>query len=66
MARALGLQGHRINKLSDLDTIGIDDIFKQDGPCVLDVVIDANEVPPMGSRMKVLAGGGGAACGGQS
>ncbi len=65
MARAMGLQGHRINKLSDLDEIGIDEIFKQEGPCVLDVVIDANEVPPMGSRMKVLAGGGGAAEGEQ-
>ena len=61
MARAMGLQGHTINKLTDLDNIGIDDIFKQKGPCVLDVIIDANEVPPMGSRMKVLAGGGGAA-----
>lgn len=61
MARAMGLQAHRINRLSDLDSIGIDDIFKQAGPCVLDVVIDANEVPPMGSRMKVLAGGGGKA-----
>ena len=61
MARAMGLQGHTINKLTDLDNIGIDDIFKQEGPCVLDVIIDANEVPPMGSRMKVLAGGSGAA-----
>ena len=59
MARAMGLQGHRINKITDLDKIGIDEIFNQQGPCVLDVVIDANEVPPMGSRMKVLAGGGG-------
>ena len=66
MARAMGLQGHTVNKLTDLDTIGIDDIFKQEGPCVLDVIIDANEVPPMGSRMKVLAGGGGSACGGLS
>lgn len=66
MARAMGLQGHTINKLTDLDTIGIDDIFKQEGPCVLDVIIDANEVPPMGSRMKVLAGGGGAAEGDQT
>jgi acetolactate synthase-1/2/3 large subunit len=59
MARAMGLEGHRINSLNDLDAIGIDDIFKKDGPCVLDVLIDANEVPPMGSRMKVLAGGDG-------
>ena len=65
MAKAMGIQGHRINRITDLDDIGIDEIFKQDGPCVLDVVIDANEVPPMGSRMKVLAGGGGAANGGQ-
>jgi acetolactate synthase-1/2/3 large subunit len=65
MARAMGLQGHTINKITDLDEIGIDDIFKQQGPCVLDVIIDANEVPPMGSRMKVLAGGGGAAEGEQ-
>jgi acetolactate synthase-1/2/3 large subunit len=66
MARAMGLQGHTINKITDLDAIGIDDIFKQEGPCVLDVIIDANEIPPMGSRMKVLAGGGGPAEGGLS
>lgn len=66
MAKAMGLEAHRISKITDLDTIGIDEIFKKKGPCVLDVIIDANEVPPMGSRMKVLAGGGGAENGGQS
>lgn len=59
MANAMGIKSHRINKISDLDIIGIDEIFKEQGPCVLDVIIDAEEVPPMGSRMKVLAGGGG-------
>ena len=63
MARAMGIKGHRISKLSQLDEIGIDEIFKEDGPCVLDVVIDSEQVPPMGSRMKVLAGGGGSAGG---
>ena len=59
MAQAMGLKGHRVNRLSDLDLINIDEIFQQDGPCVLDVRIDAEEVPPMSSRMKGLAGGAG-------
>ena len=60
MAEALGVRSHRINTVSELDALGVDELFQQDGPCVLDVMIDVTEVPPMGSRMKVLAGGGGA------
>lgn len=59
MAQAMGLKGHRINKLTDLDDIDIDTIFKEPGPCVLDVYIDATQVPPMASRTRVIAGSAG-------
>jgi acetolactate synthase-1/2/3 large subunit len=31
-------------------------LLAQNKPCLLDVVIDGDEVPPMGARMKVLTG----------
>lgn len=55
VAKGYGIRAHRITRLSQLDDIHIDDVFGQPGPCVLDVVIDASEVPPMKQRSRVLA-----------
>ncbi len=54
MARALGLRAHRIERLGQLDEIDVTQVFDEPGPCVLDVLIDANEIPPMQQRSKVL------------
>jgi len=59
MAQAQQVPSRRIEQLSDLDEMDWTQFFIESGPCVLDVIIDAKEVPPMGSRMKVLAGGKG-------
>ena len=54
MAIAMGAQAFTINQPSDFDNINIDNICNRGGPTLLDVYIDAEEVPPMGTRMKVL------------
>ncbi|RZU38359.1 acetolactate synthase-1/2/3 large subunit [Fluviicoccus keumensis] len=56
MAQAMGIESYRIERLSDLDRIDIPGIVSRPGPCLLDVIVDPEEVPPMGARMKVLTG----------
>ncbi len=54
MARAMGMPSWRI---PDLDTLRAFDtsVFRNlDGPCLIDVLIDADEVPPIGMRLKAL------------
>jgi acetolactate synthase-1/2/3 large subunit len=55
LARALGAEAHVIHSPVDLLALDIDSIFRRPGPTLLDVRIDAEEVPPMGVRMRVLA-----------
>ncbi|MBW0147873.1 thiamine pyrophosphate-binding protein [Marinobacter arenosus] len=54
LAEALGVRSFRINNMEELYALDLPDIFQHPGPCLLDVRIDADEVPPMGARMKVL------------
>jgi len=54
VAKAMGIEAYRIENKSDFDNLDINEILRKPGPCLLDVVIDRNEVPPMGLRMKVL------------
>lgn len=56
LAEALGVQSYKINNMVDLHALDLQAIFERPGPCLLDVMIDADEVPPMGARMKVLTG----------
>ena len=39
-----------------MDALDIDAMLNYPGPTLLDVRIDPDEVPPMNSRMRVLAG----------
>lgn len=55
MAVAMGAQAFTINQPSDFEKIDIIEICHRGGPTLLDVHIDAEEIPPMGTRMKVLA-----------
>ena len=55
MAESMGVESHKINCISRLRMMNFDKIFANNGPVVLDVRIDPEEVPPLGSRMKVLA-----------
>lgn len=56
LAEALGVKSHRITSMEELYALDLTAIFEHQGPCLLDVLIDADEVPPMGTRMKVLTG----------
>ena len=56
MAQAMGLKSYRIESMDDLMALNMALLVSQNKPCLLDVVIDGDEVPPMGSRMKVLTG----------
>lgn len=54
IARAQGGQGYTIRSASDLHALDIKAICNHPGPTLLDVHIDAEEVPPMISRLRVL------------
>ncbi|NRR33554.1 hypothetical protein HSX11_25590, partial [Oxalobacteraceae bacterium] len=54
MARAQGGRGHTIRSAAELEALDIKALLNYPGPTLLDVHIDPEEVPPMGSRLRVL------------
>jgi acetolactate synthase-1/2/3 large subunit len=54
MARAMGAQGYTIRSPEDLTSLPIDSIWAHEGPTLLDVHVDAEQVPPMNLRVRVL------------
>ncbi|MFK5986986.1 MAG: thiamine pyrophosphate-binding protein [Pseudomonadota bacterium] len=54
MAKAMGIQSFNIKTADDFRALDMDAICEYPGPTLLDVIIDAEEVPPMGARMKIL------------
>ncbi len=64
MARAVGVEGIVIDHPTQLDDLDYAALFSKDGPTLLDVRIDREEVPPMGDRIKGLAINGSATPGG--
>ncbi len=56
MARATGVKSRRLETMEELLALDIPAILAEPGPYLLDIVIDGDEIPPMGSRMKVLTG----------
>jgi acetolactate synthase-1/2/3 large subunit len=54
MARAMGIPGHVIQTPEDLQRIDFEELFALQGPALLDVRIDREEVPPMMLRLKTL------------
>ncbi len=55
LARALGALAHTIRAPEDLSRLDIAAICAHNGPTLLDVLVDPDEVPPMNVRMRVLA-----------
>ncbi|WP_338847046.1 thiamine pyrophosphate-binding protein [Massilia sp. W12] len=53
-ARAYGAQGITIRSPQDMARLDIEAICTRDGPTVLDVWIDTEEVPPIQGRIRVL------------
>ncbi|MBL1261686.1 MAG: thiamine pyrophosphate-binding protein [Thiotrichaceae bacterium] len=54
MAQAVGARGVTIRNAQELDELDITSLLSERGPVLLDVHIDAEEVPPMASRLKEL------------
>jgi acetolactate synthase-1/2/3 large subunit len=54
IARAMGADGYTIRSPEDMAALDIDAICRKKGPTLLDVYIDAEQVPPMNLRMQVL------------
>jgi acetolactate synthase I/II/III large subunit len=54
MAAAMGIAGHVIESPEDFAALDMDTILKRQGPTLLDVRIDGEEVPPMSLRMQTL------------
>jgi acetolactate synthase-1/2/3 large subunit len=54
LARALGAEGITIRSPEDLSGLDVASMCARNGPTLLDVFIDPDEVPPMGVRMRVL------------
>ena len=54
LANAMGARGFLIRTIDDLNSLDVYSLCYSDGPSLLDIHIDPEEVPPMGARMKVL------------
>jgi acetolactate synthase-1/2/3 large subunit len=53
-AESLGIPGHVVRSPEDIESLDFEAILKRNGPTLLDVHIDAEEVPPMKLRMQTL------------
>ena len=53
-ARSMGAHAQRVDSPADMAALNVAAICKRDGPTVLDVYIDANEIPPLKQRIKML------------
>ncbi|HYW04960.1 MAG TPA: thiamine pyrophosphate-binding protein [Gammaproteobacteria bacterium] len=54
IAQAMGACGYRVSTPAEFEALDIEAICRHRGPTVLDVRVDGEQVPPMGTRMKVL------------
>jgi acetolactate synthase-1/2/3 large subunit len=64
LAHAMGIDGIVIETPKQLEQLDFAALFAKDGPTLLDVRIDRDEIPPMGERIKSLAADGSATPGG--
>ncbi|MAZ66613.1 MAG: acetolactate synthase [Kangiellaceae bacterium] len=55
MAQSMGIQSQQIHSMKDFDNLNLNELT-QNGPVLLDVRIDGEQKPPMGSRVKTLTG----------
>jgi acetolactate synthase-1/2/3 large subunit len=55
MARAMGAQAYTIRSPDDMAALPIEAICTRNGPTLLDVHIDPEQVPPMKQRVRILA-----------
>ena len=55
MAEAMGIEGITVRTPEELDFIDWNRLGKKKAPTMINLIIDPNEVPPMGQRVKGLA-----------
>jgi acetolactate synthase-1/2/3 large subunit len=53
-AKSMGAEAHAINSPADMSKLDIASLCNRDGPTVLDVHIDPDEIPPLEERIKML------------
>lgn len=53
-ARSMGIESYKIETPEDFNKIDYDAICNKQGPTLLDVYVDADALPPLATRMKVL------------
>ena len=51
---SLGVKGHYVRTPEDLENLDIPTILASEGPVILDVYIDSEEIPPMKNRLQAL------------
>jgi acetolactate synthase-1/2/3 large subunit len=56
IARAMGARAYRIRSAADFARLDVAEICAAQGPTLLEIHIDSEETPPMGTRMKTLSG----------
>ena len=54
MAISVGAMGYKIRTPKELLEFDYEKLYQTEGPSLLDIHIDGDEVPPMGARMKTL------------
>ena len=64
LAQAMGIDGIVIESPAQLEKLDLEGLFYKNGPTLIDVRIDRDEVPPMSDRIKGLAVNGSATPGG--
>lgn len=58
LARACGARGRRVESCAELESTDLDWLSSDGGgPCVIDVCIDREAIPPMADRVRGLAAG---------
>lgn len=57
LATALGAEAEKVTSVEELLQLDLDAICMRQGPTLIEVLIDPEEVPPMGARMKTLERG---------
>lgn len=56
LAESMGIPGFVIRTADDFDNLDLDAILMHEGPILLDVRVDKEEVPPIGLRIRTLGG----------
>ena len=57
LADAMSVDSKKIESCNDLLNLDIEEIFSKDKPFILEIMVDPDEIPPLGMRMKTLGTG---------